>query len=89
MTVMDGMMGGAGQLWGLLALLTLVAVLVLAVPGSVWFSRELQGRPTGSVPDAGGGHDDAALNRLRERFAAGEIDEDEFECRLSALAHWR
>lgn len=86
--MMDGMMGGMG-LWGLLALLTLVAVLVLAVLGSVWFSRQLQSRRTESVPDDGGGHGDAALDRLRERFAAGEIDEDEFERRLAALTHWR
>lgn len=88
--MMDGMMGMGGTgLWGLLTLLTLIAALVVAVLGSVWFSRQLQSRPTSSVPDAGGSHDDAALNRLRERFAAGDIDEDEFERRLSALTHWR
>jgi Predicted membrane protein len=81
---MDGMMAGMG-LWGLLVLLTVVALLVLAVLGSVWFSRQLQSRRTDSVADDG----DAARNRLRERFAAGEIDEDEFERRLSALTHWR
>lgn len=84
MTVMDGMMAGAG-LWGLLALLTVVAMLVLAVLGSVWFYRQLQSGQSDSVAEDG----DAARNRLRERFAAGEIDEDEFERRLSALTHWR
>ena len=88
--MMDGTMGVGGTgLWGLLTLLTVVAVLMLAVLGSVWFSRQLRSRPTASLPDGGGSYGDAALYRLRERFAAGEIDEDEFERRLSALTHWR
>lgn len=63
----------------------MVALLVAAVLGGVWFSRQLRGRRTDSVADDG----DAARNRLRERFADGEIDEDEFERRLSKLTHWR
>lgn len=82
--MMDGMMAGMG-LWGLLVLLTVVALLVLAVLGSVWFYRQLQGRRTDPATE----DNDAASNRLRERFAAGEIDEEEFERRLSALARWR
>lgn len=82
--MMNGMMAGMG-LWGFLVFLTMIALLVLAVLGSVWFYRQLQSRQTDSVADDG----DAARNRLRERFAAGEIDEDEFERRLSALTHWR
>lgn len=82
--MMDGMMTGMG-LWGLLVLLAVVALLVLAVLGSVWFYRQLQGRRAAPAADDG----DAARNDLRKRFAAGEIDEDEFERRLSALTLWR
>ncbi len=31
---------------------------------------------------------DAAQSRLRERYAAGEIDDEEYERRLSALTYW-
>lgn len=84
MNGMDGMMAEMGS-GGLLVLLTMVAVLVLAVLGSVWFDWQLGSRRTGAVVGEG----DVARDRLRERFAAGEIDEDEFERRLSALTHWR
>lgn len=38
----DGIMAGMG-LWGLLPMVTLVAVLVLAVVGGVWLFRQLRG----------------------------------------------
>jgi uncharacterized membrane protein len=86
--MMDGMMAGMG-LWGLLVLLTVVALLALAVLGSVWFYRQLRGRPSAGGTAVAGGDEDSATRRLRERFAAVEIDEQEFETRLSALTHWR
>ena len=82
--MMDGMMAGWG-LWGILVLLAVLALLVLAVLGSVWFYRQLQGRRADPATDDG----DAARTRLRERYAAGEIDDEEFERRLTALDHWR
>ena len=85
--MMDGMMAGMG-LWGLLMLLAVISVLALAVLGSVWLYRQLRGPQVGGAVRAGD-EDDSALRRLRERFAAGEIDEQEFERRLSALTHWR
>lgn len=78
---MDGMMAGMG-LWGLLVLLAVVAVGVL---GSVWFYRQLRDRQVGvAAVDT-----DAARDTLRARYAAGEIDDEEYERRLSALTHWR
>ncbi len=86
---MDGMdgMGGMGDgmgvfmmvwmvLWGLVAL----AVLALAIAGSVWLIR---GAGPGGNRQAGGVP--AAEEVLRSRYAAGEIDEDEYRQRLSSL----
>lgn len=86
--MMDGMMAGMG-LWGLLVALTVVALLVLAVSGSMWFLRQLRDRRSADDGGSATVGTDRARDRLRERFAAGEIDEDEFERRLSALTHWR
>ena len=73
MNVMDGMMAGMG-LWMVLVLVTVVALLVLAVLGSVSVYRQLRMRQGGVT--AGG---DTARDRLRERYAAGEIDKEEYE----------
>jgi putative membrane protein len=88
MKMMDGMMSegmtaGMG-LWMVLFLVTVVALLVLAAVGTVSVYRRLRTRQ-GDVT-AGGG--DNARNRLRERYAAGEIDDEEYERRLSTLTHW-
>lgn len=82
--MMDGMMAGMSA-WGLLVLLTVIALLVLAVLGSAWLYRQLPGRRADPVDN----DRDIARDRLRERFAAGEIDDEEFERRLTALTHWR
>lgn len=84
---MDGMMTGMGG-WGLVMFLAMVSLLVLAVLGGVSVYRWLRGPRADGIARPGGA-DDPALRRLRERFAAGEIDEQEFETRLSALTHWR
>lgn len=78
-------MAGMG-LWMLLMVVTLLAILVLAVLGSIWVFRHLrQGGPNqDSVP--GDGND--ARELLRRRYAAGEIDDEEYERRLAAL-NWR
>jgi len=75
--MMDGMMMGMG-IWALLMIVTLFAILVLAVLGGVWLFRNLsQGAP----------HRDgkAAQELLRHRYAAGEIDDEEYARRLAAL----
>jgi putative membrane protein len=73
-------MGGMA-LYMVLPLLVGIAIVVLAVVGIVWLVRSIQG--TRSID---GGPGDSALELLRRRYAAGEIDEDEFHRRRSGLA---
>lgn len=72
-------------LWGLLVIVTLLAVLVLAVLGGVWLYRRLRAEQR----NAGTVDTDSARTRLRERYAVGEIDDEEYERRLSGLSTWR
>ncbi|MEO3859681.1 SHOCT domain-containing protein [Acrocarpospora sp. B8E8] len=71
---MDDMMGSMGAWMILWAILGLV-VLGLTVAGTVWLVRSLitgdQGRP--QVPP-----EDPVRRELRRRYAAGEIDREEF-----------
>jgi len=85
--------GIAGMgLGGLTGFLTLIAVVALAALGGVWLAR--RGRATGNATNSANGGDthavrgDAARDRLRQRYAEGELDEEEFERRLAALT-WR
>jgi uncharacterized membrane protein len=79
-----GMMGGgmaAMGIWAVLSILALLAVLVLAVLASVWLIRKLtedERSPVASV-------EESAYETLRHRYAAGEIDDDEYEHRLATL----
>lgn len=86
--MMDGMMAGMG-IWMLVVVLTVVALLVLAVLGSVRLYRRLRGPQPDGAMAVTRDDEDTAMRKLRERFAAGEIDEQEYESRLSALTHWR
>ncbi|MGH3814614.1 MAG: SHOCT domain-containing protein [Pseudonocardiaceae bacterium] len=75
----DGMGLGMGlwmALWGLIALALLV-VLILAI---VWLIRALF-RPAAHSGQRRGEADDV----LRRRYAAGEIDEEEYQRRRDAL----
>jgi len=74
----DGALGTPGAGHGLV-------LLALAVLGGIWLVRRLRDEPAASPSLSG----DAAGNKLRERYAAGEIDDEEYERRLSALTHWR
>lgn len=78
---MGGMMAGMG-IFGFLVIITVVAVLVVAVLGSMRLWRR---RPGGATPVTS---TDTARDALRERYASGEIDDEEFERRLAALT-WR
>ncbi len=85
--MMDGGMMGGGMMaamgiWALLLIATLLAVLVLSALGSVWLVRRLRQDVGGSPVSPNG---DSAHDTLRQRYAAGEIDDDEYERRLSAL----
>lgn len=81
--MMDGMTAGMG-LWMVLLLGTVVALLGLAVVGGVSVYRRLR---TGQAGISAVGSD-TAWDRSRERYAAGEIDDEEYERRLAALTHW-
>ena len=81
---MGGMMAGMG-LWMILWALVGVVILVLAVAGAVWTARQLSQRARGDRERAelpGDGPQEI----LRHRYAAGEIDEDEYLRRLSGLS---
>ena len=69
-----GMFGG----WGFLWLLLLVGLIVLVVSAA-----------SGSDQSRGGEQPDRALAELRERYARGEINEEEFEERRRTLRDTR
>lgn len=77
---MDGMMGGGMWAWLLWTALFLVVVAAIVI-GSVFITRALWRRGD----SAGRPKDNAALDILKERYARGEIDRDEFEERRRAL----
>ncbi len=79
--MMRQMMGGFGLLAALLNILLTLGILYLVVWGVL---RILSARPRGD----GGGPDertDPAEEILRERFARGEIDADEYDRSLATL----
>lgn len=75
---MDGMMGMGWwmALWGIVGLV----VLALAVLGVVWLARGLPGKP-GKSESAG----DRAEEEVRQLYAAGHIDREEYLRRLDDL----
>lgn len=74
----DHMMWGSGygMVGGLMMLLFWGVVIVLIVLAVKWFTDNQAGGNRGRRD---------AIDILRERFAAGEIDEEEFESRKKAL----
>lgn len=77
---MNGMMGGGMWAWLLWAAVLLVVVAAVLI-GSVVAARALWRRSAGP-PGAG---EKAALGILKERYARGEIDRDNYEERRRAL----
>ena len=67
---------GVALIWGLFWIAVIVAVVVLVIR---WLNNPA--RHTSSGPAAG----ESAEELLRRRFAAGEIDEEEFRRRLDVL----
>ncbi len=81
-------LGWGGWLGIILMVVFWVLVIVLIVLGIRWLIRSdrssrLSGG-SGAYPGAGGGPDDP-LEILRQRYARGEIDDEEFERRKKTL----
>jgi uncharacterized membrane protein len=76
--------GIVALLWGIVSLAFGIAMIVLIVLGIRWLIRNTAAgnQLTGPGPRTG---DDAAMAALRERFARGEIDAQEFEERRRVL----
>lgn len=74
--MMNGMMQMAPWL-AILWLLLQLGFLALVILGVIWLIRTLRDQP-----DKG---EDSALTILRERYARGEIDEEEFKTRKHEL----
>ena len=85
-----GTTGGVGW-WALPMLAAMLAGLAVVAFGGVWLYRQLSDRSAhrSAVANTASTGLDPAQQRLRERYAAGDIDDDEYERRLSALTHWR
>ena len=83
------MMNGTSSL-GLLMPLVMLTFLVAVALGGVWLYRRVTAPPPDRhALDHTAAHPvDPALTRLRERYATGEIDDQEYERRLSALTYW-
>lgn len=77
---MDGMMGGRMGAWLLWAVVSLVVVAAVGV-GAIFLARSFGRRGT-STPGAEGS---GALDILKQRYARGEIDRDEYDERRRAL----
>lgn len=85
-----GMTGGMGW-WALPMLAAMLAGFALVAMGVIWIYRQLSDRPTHTrtMATTAPTELDPAQQQLRTRYAAGDIDDDEYERRLSALTHWR
>lgn len=75
-----GMMGGGfGGLFGGLFMLLWWAIIIVAIVALVkWVANQTKG--------AHGGHDKTPLDILKERYAKGEINKEEFEAKKKDLA---
>jgi putative membrane protein len=83
----DGFFGGIGMLgllWFAISIAFTVAIIVLIVLAIRWLIRN-SGAGDHRAHAPGGPAEDSALATLRERFARGEIDADEFEQRRRTL----
>ena len=80
---MGSMMGGVGSavgVWGLVGIGLVIAVLVIA--GVALLGRTRRDGPKGDNQEI----EDTPGAILRRRYAAGEIDEDEYLRRLAGLS---
>lgn len=81
--------GNGGWGWGGIVMMVLMVVLVVAVIVAIIFAvRYLSG--SGSLQRGGPGSEwTRAEDQLAERFARGEIDEEEFRKRMTLLREHR
>ena len=85
----DGSWGHSGMPWGggmgwFMGPILMILLLVAAIAGAVLLVRWLGGA-TESARDSSASADRSAIRILEERFARGEIDEEEFRQRKKAL----
>lgn len=73
--MMDNWFGSMAWLSAVLSWLLTVLLIILLVVGIVYFVRMLKGRE----------QEDKALKELRNRYAKGEIDKQEFEEKKNIL----
>lgn len=77
------MSGGDGMGWGMVMMAAMILLGLLLIGGAVWLVRDLaRRRDTPSAPDD---ESRGALDVLDRRFAAGEVDEQEYRERRSVL----
>jgi len=76
----NGMMGA----WGWLNAFFSILILALVIGGVIWLVRRLSGDTTSATTAAGG-----AEAILAERYARGEIDDQEYQQRLGVLRDHR
>jgi putative membrane protein len=69
--------------WAVPLLLTVVTILTVAFLGGMWLLRQPSEDTHWTATDG-----DPARDRLRQRYANGEIDDEEYERRLTGLT-WR
>jgi putative membrane protein len=75
--------GGSGMGWGIAMLAAMVLFWVVLIGAAVWLVRYLVGER--DRPGARGQGPGEAVRILERRFAAGEIDADEYRERHSTL----
>jgi putative membrane protein len=78
--------GLVGLVWFAISIAFTIAIIVLIVLAIRWLIRNTgSGAHPGEVGGPGAPREDTALATLRERFARGEIDAEEFEQRRRTL----
>ena len=78
----DHMQGGG---WGMMFFWTISLLILILAIWSIAFRRRRPDEPEGT----GGSDEDRAESLLRERYAQGEIDEDEYRNKLDELKQSR
>ena len=83
--MMGGYMMGGGMWWGLIALLVLVVTAAVVAALVVYAVRRGAQDSGAQAHSSGLGAPDAATDILRRRYAAGEIDDEEFTRRSELI----